>query len=1053
MLVVSGQCSSNQQQSLLLQLKNSLNFEPALSSKLVKWNNVSDYCSWQGVSCKGGCVTHLDLSSESISGELDNSSALFGLQYIEHLNLANNNFNYTQIPSQFNKLASLNYLNLSNASFAGQIPIEISHLTRLVILDLSTWYFPGLPSLKLEQPNLRLVIGNLSEINELYLDGVNISAPETHWSQAISSSLPNLRVLSLSSCNLSDPIDSSLQKLHSLSVIHLENNYFSSQVPEFLSNFSNLTSLRLGYSRLNGTFPEAIFQVPTLETIDLSNNVQLQGSLPEFKKNRSLRTLVLSRTNFSGLLPDSIGELKMLSRIDLSFCNFTGGIPSSMENLTELVYLDMSNNRLNGSVPLFNKGKNLEEIILSHNDLSGQINCIQWESLINLINLNLGDNKLDGTIPLSLFSLPLLQRLQLDTNQFSGQLLEISNISSQLLDTLDLSSNNLEGPIPVSITKLQGLKILSLSFNNFSGSFALDGFQKLKNLSRLELSYNSLLISYKSTSYSYSSFPNITTLALASCKLRKFPDFLRYQSTLRYLDLSQNQIHGEIPNWVWRLSDLHNLNLSCNSLVTLEGPILHTSSTFSSLSVIDLHSNQFQGQIPILPPSATYLDYSRNNFSSTIPSDIGNSLNFTTFFSLSSNNFHGIIPGSICNASYLQVLDLSNNSLCGKIPECLSAMVSGLAVLNLRRNNLVGSISDNFPGNCNLETLDLNGNLLEGKFPKSLAQCAKLEVLNLGNNQMTDSFPYLLRNISSLRVLILRSNNYFGRFDCHKTNGTWPMLQIIDLANNSFTGDIPGNCLTTWRAMMVDEDASPSVLNQAEFRVFQFSELYYWDALTITSKGLEVELVKILNIYTSVDFSCNKFSGSIPKEMGGLISLYALNLSSNTLTGEIPSSLANLKQLESLDLSKNNLSGQIPEEFAKLNFLSSVNLSYNQLVGLIPTSTQFSTLPASSFEGNKGLWGPPLTGLPGKNRTVMPPPTNNGSHSHVGQEIDWDFLSVEIGFVSGFGIAIGSLLFCKKWRKCYYRAMYSILVKIFPQLEQRLGNHRRHVYINPRWRS
>ncbi|XP_024190115.1 receptor-like protein 33 [Rosa chinensis] len=377
-------------------------------------------------------------------------------------------------------------------------------------------------------------------------------------------------------------------------------------------------------------------------------------------------------------------------------------------------------------------------------------------------------------------------------------------------------------------------------------------------------------------------------------------------------------------------------------------------------------------------------------------------------------------------------------------------MVSGLAVLNLRRNNLVGSISDNFPGNCSLETLDLNGNRLEGKFPKSLAQCAKLEVLNLGNNQMTDSFPYLLRNISSLRVLILRSNNYFGRFDCHKTNGTWPMLQIIDLANNSFTGDIPGNCLTTWRAMMVDGDASPSVLNQAKFRVFQFSELYYRDALTITSKGLEVELVKILNIYTSVDFSCNKFSGSIPKEMGGLISLYALNLSSNTLTGEIPSSLANLKQLESLDLSKNNLSGQIPEEFAKLNFLSSVNLSYNQLVGLIPTSTQFSTLPASSFEGNKGLWGPPLTG---DNRTGMPLPTNNGSHSHVRQEIDWDFVSAEIGFVSGFGIAIGSLLFCKKWRKWYYRAMYSILVKIFPQLEQRLGNHRRHVYINPRWRS
>ncbi|CAB4283240.1 unnamed protein product [Prunus armeniaca] len=129
--VVSSQCPSDQK-SLLLQLKNSLKFDSTSSEKLVKWNNGSDYCYWKGVSCKDGCVSHLDLSGESISGGLDNSSALFGLQYIENLNLAYNNFKYTQIPSRFDKLTGLSYLNLSNAGFAGQIPIEISHLT-------STW--------------------------------------------------------------------------------------------------------------------------------------------------------------------------------------------------------------------------------------------------------------------------------------------------------------------------------------------------------------------------------------------------------------------------------------------------------------------------------------------------------------------------------------------------------------------------------------------------------------------------------------------------------------------------------------------------------------------------------------------------------------------------------------------------------------------------------------------------------------------------------------------------------------------------------------------------
>jgi Leucine-rich repeat (LRR) protein len=98
--------------------------------------------------------------------------------------------------------------------------VEISRLTRLVTLDISTLYFTMIP-LKLENPNLKMLVQNLSEIKELYLDGVNISAQGNEWCQAISSSLPNLRVLSMSDCYLQDCPDSSLQKLQSLSIIRL----------------------------------------------------------------------------------------------------------------------------------------------------------------------------------------------------------------------------------------------------------------------------------------------------------------------------------------------------------------------------------------------------------------------------------------------------------------------------------------------------------------------------------------------------------------------------------------------------------------------------------------------------------------------------------------------------------------------------------------------------------------------------------------------------------------------------------------------------------------
>ncbi|XP_050114176.1 receptor-like protein 6 isoform X4 [Malus sylvestris] len=1027
--VVSTQCPGDQQ-SLLLKLKNSLAFNHTTSQKLVKWNNGSDYCSWEGVSCKRGCVSNLDLSNEAITGGLDNSSPLFGLKSIDNLNLAYNNFNYTQIPSEFKQLTRLINLNLSNAGFAGQVPIEISHLTRLVTLDLSTFYFPGTPSLNLEHPKLNVLLANFSELVELYLDGVNISAQGTNWCQAISSSLPKLRVLSLSTCNLSGPIDSSLLKLQSLSVIRIENNNLSTQVPEFFSNFPNLTSLRMVNSGLYGAFPKTIFQVPTLQTIDLSDNPQLHGSLPEFLKNGSLRSLVLNGANFSGqLLPNSIGNLKFLSKIDIATCNFTGSIPRSTEELTQLVYLDFAKNKFNGSVPSFSMAKNLTLINLSDNQLTGQITSSHWEKLTNLVSLDLRNNLLNGTIPPSVFSLPMLQKLQLSNNQFSGRLHGSANIS--VLDTLDLSSNKLEGLIPMSIFNFRELKILLLSSNNFSGSFPLNSLQQLRNLSKLDLSYSSLSINYNSSSSSFSSYPRITTLKLASGKLGVFPDFLRNQSQLVYLDLSVNQIHGEIPNWIWKLSSLRQLNLSCNSLVNLQSPFLNLTS---NLYVLDLHSNQLQGQIPMLPRLTTYMDYSRNNFSSSIPANIGDFLMYTVFFSLASNKLNGSIPESMCKAPYLQVLDLSNNSLSGPIPQCLTTISSGtLAILNLRRNRLNGSVPDGFPQHCSLRTLDLNGNQIEGKFPKFLGNCRMLEVLNIGNNQIRDTYPCLLKNISSLRVLVLRSNRFYGHMVCNKINGTWPKLQIVDIARNNFNGEIRGRCMRTWKAIMTDESDAESKTNHLRFQVLKFSQVYYQDAITVTNKGLEMELVKILTVFTYIDISCNNFSGSIPAEVGQLKSLYGLNLSINSFTGPIPSSLGNLRQLESLDLSNNSLSGQIPVEFGGLTFLSFMDVSNNQLVGKIPISTQISTFPAESFAGNKGLCGPPSL-VKCSNTNMSPNAAPRGRDKASKVEFDWQSIYTGVGYGVGGGVVVILLMVWEEGRNWLEDSIDKILLVILPMM-------------------
>ena len=326
-----------------------------------------------------------------------------------------------------------------------------------------------------------------------------------------------------------------------------------------------------------------------------------------------------------------------------------------------------------------------------------------------------------------------------------------------------------------------------------------------------------------------------------------------------------------------------------------------------------------------------------------------NNLSFTFFFSLSNNHLTGAIPQSICKTDWLQVLDLSNNSLSGTIPSCLIEGTKTLRVLNLRRNNFDGFIPDKFPRSCGLKTLDLSGNNLQGKVPKSLENCTALEVLDLGNNQINDSFPCLLKSISSFRVLVLRNNTFSGLIGCAEINGTWPRLQIVDLAFNHFRGNLPHIFLETWEGMMESENRN---LEHIKYDPLKLTNgMYYQDSITVTFKGLEVELVKILTVFTSADFSNNNFEGPIPDVIGKFNALYVLNLSHNALTGRIPSSLGNLSQLESLDLSSNQLTGQIPLQLARLSFLSFLNLSYNRLEGRIPPGSQMQTFSADSFEG------------------------------------------------------------------------------------------------------
>jgi hypothetical protein len=241
----------------------------------------------------------------------------------------------------------------------------------------------------------------------------------------------------------------------------------------------------------------------------------------------------------------------------------------------------------------------------------------------------------------------------------------------------------------------------------------------------------------------------------------------------------------------------------------------------------------------------------------------------------------------------------------------------------------------------------------------------------------------------------------------HKTSRkSFSKLRILDLSHNEFTGLLPRNYFQNLNAMMTSEGENLQYLGES---------VYYQDSVVVTQKGSEIELQRILNIFTTIDLSSNKFEGKIPEVLGRLTILRLLNLSHNGLTGHIPLSLANLSALESIDLSSNKLTGEIPMQLTSLTFLALLNLSQNQLTGPIPQGKQFDTFENNSYYGNLGLCGLPLSIKCRTDASPLPSPSifQEDNDSMFASGFGWKAVLMGYGCGFVFGLAVGYVFWFK----------------------------------------
>ncbi|KAJ3076966.1 hypothetical protein HDU98_010260 [Podochytrium sp. JEL0797] len=132
------------------------------------------------------------------------------------------------------------------------------------------------------------------------------------------------------------------------------------------------------------------------------------------------KNLYWRRANLGGSIPNEMGMLLNLTRLDLAQNNLVHEIPAELGELLCLTDLYLNNNMLTGWIPVeLGKLVKLKCMSLHGNLLSGRI-PIELGNAIALEFLYLDHNCLLGTLPFQLGQLVALVELTLEENAFEG---------------------------------------------------------------------------------------------------------------------------------------------------------------------------------------------------------------------------------------------------------------------------------------------------------------------------------------------------------------------------------------------------------------------------------------------------------------------------------------------------------------------------------------------------------------------------------------------------------------------------------------------------------
>lgn len=445
---------------------------------------------------------------------------------------------------------------------------------------------------------------------------------------------------------------------------------------------------------------------------------------------------VASGLGLSGSIPDTtIGKLTKLQTLDLSNNKITG-LPSDLWSLGSLKSLNLSFNQIYGSLPnnIGNFGL-LQSFDLSSNNFSGEIPA-SISSLVSLQDLKLDRNRFEQSIPSGIFSCQSLVRIDLSSNQLNGSLPDGFLAAFPKLKILNLAENEIKGQ-GSDFLELKSITALNISGNLFQGS-VIEIFKEpleVIDLSRNQFQGHISQVQFN-TSYNW--------------------------SHLVYLDLSENQLNGELLHNLNQAGNLKHLNLAFNRFTRQEFP-----------------------RIEMLM-GLEYLNLSKTGLVGQVAAEISQLSNLHTL-DLSENHLTGQIP--LLSIKNLQVLDVSYNNLSGDIPVSLLEKLPYMERFNFSYNNLTLCASEITP------------KALQTAFFGSLNNCPIAANPSLFKRRTAKHKGLHLALVLSLSMVCLLAALLFLAFGCRRKSSMWAVKQTSWKEEQTISGPFSFQTdSTTWVA-------------------------------------------------------------------------------------------------------------------------------------------------------------------------------------------------------------------------------------------------------------